>query len=152
MTWFLAAAALTRAACPSWPLNTAAPSSIASAAAVASLSPNQTELAKIKRAFTDHVLDNSSATAASARAWAANLTAVGSWPDIDYTNECRGCWQAFEHVQRAGAMSQALAADAALLAPLASALGFWLSHDFTNPNWWCAGGRGKMTAPSRGIF
>ena len=63
-------------------------------------------------------------------------TRVRSRPDINYKDECRGCWQAMQHVERCAAISQALPADKGLLAPLVSAVNFWLDNDFKNPNWW----------------
>ena len=57
--------------------------------------------------FTAQTSDNSTQTATLASGWAANLTSQGSWPDINYTNECPGDWLAFTHVRRAATIAQA---------------------------------------------
>ena len=67
----------------------------------------------------------------------------GSWPDIDYEDRGRSGWTTARHLRRIRAMATAyrapghrLAGNDALHEAIIRALGYWLDHDFQNPNWW----------------
>lgn len=77
----------------------------------------------------------------AAREVAKSLTSAGSWVDVNYTtvgSEGRSWWNAGTHLQRTIVLATAAAhaGGAEFAAPAWRALHFWVSHDFTNSNWW----------------
>ena len=65
------------------------------------------------------------------------------WPDIDYTDINRGCWQAALHLTRLCAMAKAYATPGHPLYKakrmdiiFKKALRWWAKYDPANPNWW----------------
>jgi chondroitin AC lyase len=85
------------------------------------------------------------ATAATrkAKAWQAAQLGNGSWADVPYGNRDRGDWLAMAHLSRTKDMAVAvrsplspLVNDTAMLAAANSALRFWLTRHYSNPNWY----------------
>ena len=74
---------------------------------------------------------------------AASLRPDGSWADIDYDDRGRTAWKTRLHLNRLGVMvrayrsaGHAMCGDRDLKRSILSALDFWLTKDFRNPNWW----------------
>jgi chondroitin AC lyase len=75
--------------------------------------------------------------------WLRAIDAQGCWSDIDYDDKTRGIWTTSRHLDRVLEMAKAYRApagpmrnDAALLAGIHTALGWWLKNDYRNSNWW----------------
>ncbi len=79
-----------------------------------------------------------SGNVALARKTAAQLTAEGTWPDIDYQARQRSGWTLPVHLNRVRTLAAAARVnhDPALLAAAHRSLGFWIKNNFKNPNWW----------------
>lgn len=63
------------------------------------------------------------------------------WDDINYSDDRRAQWEPIEHTSRIVRIitslgREKLRTDAEYRNKLLSALDFWLTNDFTNPNWW----------------
>ena len=83
------------------------------------------------------------AAANTAKALQSKLLSNGSWPDVPYANQDRGNWLATAHLARARSMAVAvrsplspLVNSSSLLSSVNAALGYWLEHNFRNPNWY----------------
>lgn len=91
-------------------------------------------------------------TVAQALASAATLQPDGHWKDVDYKDKSRGAWKTELHIRRCENLALAMQCCArsdvrepecgrahrvTLAAAAKSAIGYWLTHDFQNPNWWC---------------
>ena len=75
--------------------------------------------------------------------YAADLTAQGNWPDIDYTAKERSGWVTSDHLERVLEMAESARIDrnaghpdTALEGKIMLALKWWTDHDYRNPNWW----------------
>jgi hypothetical protein len=76
--------------------------------------------------------------------YASSLLPNNTWADVDYNDyNDRSIWKTVVHLQRVNVMAQAVAdvnsthfADASLLNATRRALGFWLTTDPQNSNWW----------------
>lgn len=75
---------------------------------------------------------------AAAQKSAAQLTAEGSWPDIDYKARQRSGWTLPAHLCRVRELAAAarINRDPTLLAAAHRSLGFWIQNNFKNSNWW----------------
>lgn len=67
----------------------------------------------------------------------------GSWENIDYLNAYVSSWPAIQHLSYVSELASAysnkespLFRNKNLAKALHLSLDFWLSHNFTNPNWW----------------
>lgn len=67
----------------------------------------------------------------------------GSWKSIDYLNAYVSSWPAIQHLGYVSELASAYSNKASplfrnknLAKALHLSLDFWLSHNFTNPNWW----------------
>ena len=120
---------------------------LASAAALASFLPPaaaraQADLETIgARIIADEVAKALSAP--TVRGYATNLTAEGTWPDIDYADAAPTGWEPQQHVRRVMYMTRAyrnpghtLHGDPAISNAIHSALGWWLANDPQAANWW----------------
>ncbi len=82
-------------------------------------------------------------SAGTVRGYATNLTAQGTWPDIDYADPALTGWEPQQHVRRLIYMTRAyrkpghaLYGDPAISNAIHSALGWWLANDPQAANWW----------------
>lgn len=80
---------------------------------------------------------------AEARRLTQKMTADHTWPDIDTASQARSAWPLRDHLDRALVLAKAAAAarrdghpDPVCAAAANDALGYWIAHDFHNPNWW----------------
>lgn len=105
------------------------------------------ELATIKSRLRETLLISDPAViktqTANVQQWMASLRPDGSWGDIVYTDQSTGPWKASAHLNRVLAMARLcstpghpLYQDGTLRKQILIALGFWMLHDFQNPNWW----------------
>eukprot|EP01052_Picozoa_sp_SAG31_P041887 SAG31_NODE_6479_length_2002_cov_2.075145_1_plen_248_part_00 len=85
------------------------------------------------------------ATCADSQNLSIALQPDGSWLDVDYSDRTGSIWKTILHLERTLSMIRSyhcppcgvkLAGSSSLLAAVHSAFGYWLEHDFTNPNWW----------------
>lgn len=67
----------------------------------------------------------------------------GSWADVDYTDQSVGGWKTVTHLERTLLMARAYATPGGpyyesplLLEHIVSAMGYWTTNRFRNPNWW----------------
>jgi chondroitin AC lyase len=72
-----------------------------------------------------------------------DLRSDGTWADINYADDTRASWGAADHLQRtlvmaksARLMRKAGQHDGVLDHATILALGYWLTKDYINPNWW----------------
>ena len=82
-------------------------------------------------------------SAPTIRGYATNLTAQGTWPDIDYADSALTGWEPQQHVRRLMYMTRAyrkpghtLYGDPVVSNAIHSALGWWLANDPQAANWW----------------
>jgi chondroitin AC lyase len=73
----------------------------------------------------------------------ARLKPDGSWPDLDYADRTPGNWATSSHLSRLLSLAQAWRSNDLTIrtnleyqTKLITALDYWLTHDFKNPNWW----------------
>lgn len=78
-----------------------------------------------------------------ARVLLDNLSADGTWPDIDYACQDPAYWKTVYHLHNLLVLARvyrssgsSLSGDAGLKRQIFAALDHWLKNDFTNPNWW----------------
>ncbi len=67
----------------------------------------------------------------------------GTWPDINYHDRTRSGWPVAQHLRRLVQMAEAYrrpgtaySGKPELKAAILTGLQDWLTHDYTNPNWW----------------
>lgn len=89
------------------------------------------------------LLDRPAPDAETVREYVENLSADGTWPDIDYADFHPSSWSPREHLRRIRAMAHALTGehhaphnDEKLSHALDRALDHWLAKRYRCPNWW----------------
>ncbi|WP_066219645.1 polysaccharide lyase family 8 super-sandwich domain-containing protein [Formosa haliotis] len=72
-----------------------------------------------------------------------NLSPVGTWSDLDYTNRQRGQWPLRSHLLRTVEMAKAynqkdnqFYRNTDLKKAILQAYNYWVNEDIINPNWW----------------
>lgn len=63
------------------------------------------------------------------------------WPDLDYTNLSRSCWDSANHYNRILRLlcqdgKEKIETDEVYRERVIGTVRYWLVHDFINPNWW----------------
>lgn len=79
----------------------------------------------------------------SVEKYLAEMSANGSWPDIDYTSKERGGWPPRNHISKLLVISKAYQTKGtkyyhkkAVSEKIHLSLNYWLDNDFQCPNWW----------------
>ncbi|MDT8389748.1 MAG: polysaccharide lyase 8 family protein [Lentisphaeria bacterium] len=100
------------------------------------------DIGVLKTRYADYLLEARTDVDAVAKHM-RTLQGDGAWADIDYTDQTRGAWRTARHLSRIEDMARiyrdsdsAYRGNADVKAAILKALGYWLEHDFTNPNWW----------------
>jgi chondroitin AC lyase len=80
---------------------------------------------------------------ADVRTYIANLSANGTWPDINLSVTDQNSWTPQNHIRRIGSMGKAfvtpgsgLTGDASLGAAISKAVDAWIAKDPKSTNWW----------------
>lgn len=98
---------------------------------------------RINKHVYDDELFNSAAYSHKAIVWSNQLTAAGTWPDIDYTSKAISLWPPGEHLDRLKALIVAYVSPSSksyqqksLYGKILLAAQYWANNRFESTNWW----------------
>ncbi|WP_343563354.1 polysaccharide lyase 8 family protein [Sphingobacterium sp.] len=98
---------------------------------------------RIKKHVYDDELLNSATHPEQAASWGSQLTAAGTWPDIDYKSKAISLWPPGEHLDRLKALIVAYVSPTSksyqqksLYDKIVLAAQYWANNRFESTNWW----------------